>query len=435
LDGHNNEILGKWNPLNQSSYPYAIRFWNEQAVEENKNKIFNLRYDSPVCNHNPLITGSCQITRDEWHHLVLVKDGNVLMYYQDGVSFGNTTDNTTSTCNTTNNNPIYLGKRDSNRRYFTGAIDDIEFYDRALVLNEINLLFFENGWSPPPPPEVEILSMSLPNQLSSNINNTNQTINIIVPCYMDVTALAPTFTVTTGAQLSVGVNNQKSSITVNNYTSPVNYTVTNDLYCISNDWTVTVINHSLSDSEAKKLTSFTTAEIQEQIGIPEIDTINNIILFEITCQADISALYFNFSLDSGTVASLENITLTSSEIFDFTKPLIMNLANQAVCANRNWTLSVNRVQYSQNDILNLEGFYIPNVITPNDDNKNETFKIGEFLIGSAVTIFNRYGISVYRSENYLNDFSGANLSSGVYYYAIDNECYGEIIKGELSILR
>lgn len=59
MRGQNNEILGKWNALRSSGYPYAIRYWNEKAAEENKYKIFNLRYDTELCGHNPLITGDC----------------------------------------------------------------------------------------------------------------------------------------------------------------------------------------------------------------------------------------------------------------------------------------------------------------------------------------------------------------------------------------
>lgn len=65
-------------------------------------------------------------------------------------------------------------------------------------------------------------------------------------------------------------------------------------------------------------------------------------------------------------------------------------------------------------------FIIPNIITPNGDGSNDTFKIKglENYPGTQVTIFNRWGNEVYRSANYLNDWDGSQLNEGTYYYLI-----------------
>ncbi|MBB2149313.1 T9SS type B sorting domain-containing protein [Pedobacter gandavensis] len=65
-------------------------------------------------------------------------------------------------------------------------------------------------------------------------------------------------------------------------------------------------------------------------------------------------------------------------------------------------------------------FIIPNVITPNGDGSNDTFKIKglENYPGTQVTIFNRWGNEVYRSDNYNNDWDGSQLNEGTYYYLI-----------------
>ncbi|WP_342329126.1 gliding motility-associated C-terminal domain-containing protein [Pedobacter sp. FW305-3-2-15-E-R2A2] len=65
-------------------------------------------------------------------------------------------------------------------------------------------------------------------------------------------------------------------------------------------------------------------------------------------------------------------------------------------------------------------FIIPNVITPNGDGSNDTFKIKglENYPGTQVTIFNRWGNEVYRSGNYTNDWDGSQLNEGTYYYLI-----------------
>ncbi|AWG26985.1 hypothetical protein FK004_17970 [Flavobacterium kingsejongi] len=64
------------------------------------------------------------------------------------------------------------------------------------------------------------------------------------------------------------------------------------------------------------------------------------------------------------------------------------------------------------------GIFIPNVITPDGDGKNDTFVITglENYPGSVLMIYNRWGNQVYRSDSYDNSFSGDGLSGGTYYY-------------------
>jgi len=78
---------------------------------------------------------------------------------------------------------------------------------------------------------------------------------------------------------------------------------------------------------------------------------------------------------------------------------------------------------------------LPNVITPNGDAYNEFFVLDEKLSGSALVVINRWGIEVYSSEQYGNNWNGDDLSSGTYYYVISNSCFPQKLKGVLSIIR
>jgi gliding motility-associated-like protein len=72
---------------------------------------------------------------------------------------------------------------------------------------------------------------------------------------------------------------------------------------------------------------------------------------------------------------------------------------------------------------------IPNIITPNNDGKNDVFKIGglESYPGSQLLIFNRWGNEVYRADNYKNDWNGGGLAQATYYYILNRkEHTGEI---------
>lgn len=90
---------------------------------------------------------------------------------------------------------------------------------------------------------------------------------------------------------------------------------------------------------------------------------------------------------------------------------------------------------------------IPNGITANGDGINDTFVIPilednpEEFPENEMIIFNRWGNVVYQSKPYLNDWGGTNeagktLPQGTYYYVLRlNLAQGEIIKGEVTVLR
>lgn len=437
MRGQNNEILGKWNALRSSGYPYAIRYWNEKAAEQNKYKIFNLRYDTELCGHNPLITGDCYISREDWHHLVLVKKGNNLEYYQDEQLFGSTTDDTVLSCNTTNSNPIFIGKRDLNQRYFTGMIDDIAFYNRALTLSEISILFTTNGWEASPTPGLDITFFSLPNQISSSINNSNYTIDVIMPCNTDVSQLIPSFTVSNGSEAYINNILQISDTSVNNFNDPVSYNVSNEDICREQNWFVTIRTQTFDQDYIDSSTSILSYNIQGQIGPTEINPDIYEIQVFMPCNTDISNLVSLYSLSADANASVGGEAQeNNSSVNNFEQSVIYTIASVDGCIATDWkvTILINEIDFDSIDLTHSD-FFIPNVITPNDDGKNEFLKIGELLQGSEIIIFNRYGVNVYESLNYRNQFSGAKLSSGVYYYYINSYCIDEPIKGFLSILR
>jgi gliding motility-associated-like protein len=84
---------------------------------------------------------------------------------------------------------------------------------------------------------------------------------------------------------------------------------------------------------------------------------------------------------------------------------------------------------------------VPNVITPDEYPENNNFNVlyGGVAITTAqlkveLKIYNRWGKLIYENQNYNNDWAGANVEAGVYYYELkaENET---TCKGWVSVLK
>jgi gliding motility-associated-like protein len=89
--------------------------------------------------------------------------------------------------------------------------------------------------------------------------------------------------------------------------------------------------------------------------------------------------------------------------------------------------------------ITVHDLFVPSVITPNGDGKNDYFKITDFSGKADLIIFNRWGNEEYTNSNYLNDWNGRNnkgveLPEDTYFYILKFE-NGKIVKGSVLIKR
>ncbi|UPL48613.1 DUF7948 domain-containing protein [Hymenobacter sublimis] len=78
--------------------------------------------------------------------------------------------------------------------------------------------------------------------------------------------------------------------------------------------------------------------------------------------------------------------------------------------------------------------FVPNIITPNHDTKNETF-IPRFSCRPAtLRVFSRWGTKLYETDNYRNDWRADNLPDGTYYYHL-KDADGRSVKGWVTVQR
>ncbi len=92
-------------------------------------------------------------------------------------------------------------------------------------------------------------------------------------------------------------------------------------------------------------------------------------------------------------------------------------------------------------IERIDAFLVMNVITPNDDGKNDVLDLGVLFASGdvcSITIINRWGKQVYHKTIYENDFggvgdSGQKLTDGTYYFIL--KCGDEIrFRGSVTII-
>ena len=104
-----------------------------------------------------------------------------------------------------------------------------------------------------------------------------------------------------------------------------------------------------------------------------------------------------------------------------------------------WKVRNGNCEASAEVTITVYDLFVPSVITPNGDDKNDYFKIFENIGRVELIIFNRWGIEEYTNSNYLNDWDGRNnkgteLPNDTYFYILKFE-NGRIKKGSVLIKR
>ncbi|WP_083937817.1 T9SS type B sorting domain-containing protein [Hymenobacter aerophilus] len=105
-------------------------------------------------------------------------------------------------------------------------------------------------------------------------------------------------------------------------------------------------------------------------------------------------------------------------------------------------LDANKRPYSNPSCLPLptspigkDIFFIPNIITPNGDGKNDVFRIVGLPVGPwQLRIYSRWGKQVYINENYQQDWNAKELPAGNYFYHLQHHTQPSI-RGWLQVTR
>ncbi|MBN1791180.1 MAG: gliding motility-associated C-terminal domain-containing protein [Bacteroidales bacterium] len=104
-----------------------------------------------------------------------------------------------------------------------------------------------------------------------------------------------------------------------------------------------------------------------------------------------------------------------------------------------WKVGNGGCEASDEVIINVIDVFVPSVITPNGDDRNDYFKVSEISGKVELIVFNRWGKEEFASDHYANDWDGINnkgvkLPNDTYFYILKFE-NGTIRKGSVLIKR
>jgi PKD repeat protein len=140
----------------------------------------------------------------------------------------------------------------------------------------------------------------------------------------------------------------------------------------------------------------------------------------------VDSLGYEWFVDQQSVGTGPTLPLTLSTSGDH--QVILKAINKIGCPS-----SLIRNIPVQGDV-----YKVPNVFTPNeDDDINRRFEVQGIERSSwDLFVYNRWGRPVFHDKNYVNTWDGGDLSTGVYYFVLQNTiCPTKNHKGPVSIAR
>lgn len=131
---------------------------------------------------------------------------------------------------------------------------------------------------------------------------------------------------------------------------------------------------------------------------------------------------WNWTFENGITSQTQNPVHSYSESGVYN--VLLEVNNSFGCSD---TFSL--------EIIIRDELKVPNVFSPNGDGKNDLFVIeGLYGSGNTLEIFNRWGILIYKSDDYKNNWNGDNHPDGTYYF-IFKPIDKEEVKGTVNIMR
>ncbi|MDW3195765.1 MAG: BspA family leucine-rich repeat surface protein [Cytophagales bacterium] len=227
---------------------------------------------------------------------------------------------------------------------------------------------------------------------SATINTTDHTITVEVANGTDLTTLTPAIGVSSGASIT------EASGVVQDFSSPVEYTVTAEDGATTQIWTVTVTE---APSTATDVISFVLAE---ETGSATINTTDHTITVEVANGTDLTTLTPTIGVSSGA-----SITEASGVVQDFSSPVEYTVTAEDGAITQTWTVTVTEAPSTATDIISfvLAEETGSATINTTDYTINVEVVNGTDLTALTPTIGVSSGASISQASGVVQDFSSS----------------------------
>jgi hypothetical protein len=225
----------------------------------------------------------------------------------------------------------------------------------------------------------EIITFTIPDQIGESVvDNVTSTVSVLVPYGTDVTSLVANFTLSENATAKVGITEQVSGSTSNNFTSPVTYTITASDNS-TRDWDVTVnVN---PPSTAADILTYSLAG-QTSSSVNATGNISVTVPYSTNLTSLVASFTYSPGVSSVRVNSVNQVSGSTPN--NFTTDVTYVVTAQDGSTTKNWVVHVDIAPNTAAEFLLFE---FPVAIQPPPsviDSGNATIRI-PVVYGTNVT--------------------------------------------------
>lgn len=180
-----------------------------------------------------------------------------------------------------------------------------------------------------------LLSFTIPGQVGESLfDNELHTVKVNMPPDADLTNLIAVFEISPNSTITIDGTEQISSVTSNNFSETIVYTLTSEDGYTSVDWSVTVV---AANNEADLL----AFSISGQVGDTQINAEQHSIAINMPLNTDLTDLVAEFELSANAVLTIDGTEQSSGVTSnDFSEPLTYTVTAESGMTSVDWLVTV-----------------------------------------------------------------------------------------------